>query len=66
MSIEDEMNFVINKIREIRVEKKISQMELANIANLSQSFLANAFTWKMTVLFTPEAVLTRLPGWMFG
>ena len=33
MSIEDEMNFVIKKIRDIRVEKKISQMELANIAN---------------------------------
>ena len=41
MSIEDEMNFVIKKIRDIRVEKKISQMELANIANFSQSFLAN-------------------------
>ena len=35
MSIEDEMNFVIKKIRDIRVEKKISQMELANIANFS-------------------------------
>ena len=46
MAIEDDMNFVINKIREIRIEKKISQLELANIANFSQSFLANVESGK--------------------
>ena len=38
--------FSINKIREIRIEKKISQLELANIANFSQSFLANVESGK--------------------
>lgn len=60
MSIEDEMNFVIKKIRDIRVEKKISQMELANIANFSQNFLANVECGKkkpslLTILRIAEA-----------
>ena len=44
MSIEDEINFVIKKIRDIRVEKKISQMELANIGQkkyLEQAIIQN-------------------------
>ena len=61
MSIEDEMNFVIKKIRDIRVEKKISQMELANIANFSQNFLANVECGKkkpslLTILRIAEAL----------
>jgi transcriptional regulator with XRE-family HTH domain len=61
MAIEDDMNFVINKIREIRIEKKISQLELANIANFSQSFLANVESGKkkpsvMTILRLAEAL----------
>ena len=60
MAIEDDMNFVINKIREIRIEKKISQLELANIANFSQSFLANVESGKkkpslLTILRIAEA-----------
>jgi transcriptional regulator with XRE-family HTH domain len=61
MAIEDDMNFVINKIREIRIEKKISQLELANIANFSQSFLANVESGKkktslLTILRIAEAL----------
>lgn len=61
MAIEDDMNFVINKIREIRIEKKISQLELANIANFSQSFLANVESGKkkpslLTILRNAEAL----------
>ena len=58
MAIEDDMNFVINKIREIRIEKKISQLELANF---SQSFLANVESGKkkpslLTILRIAEAL----------
>ena len=61
MAIEDDMNFVFNKIREIRIEKKISQLELANIANFSQSFLANVESGKkkpslLTILRIAEAL----------
>ena len=61
MAIEDDMNFVINKIREIRIEKKISQLELANITNFSQSFLANVESGKkkpslLTILRIAEAL----------
>ena len=61
MAIEDDMNFVINKIREIRIEKKISQLELANIENFSQSFLANVESGKkkpslLTILRIAEAL----------
>ena len=65
MAIEDDMNFVINKIREIRIEKKISQLELANIANFSQSFLANVESGKkkpslLTILRIAEALNENL------
>ena len=65
MAIEDDMNFVINKIREIRIEKKISQLELANIANFSQSFLANVESGKkkpslLTILRIAEALNVNL------
>lgn len=61
MNIEDEMNFVINKIKKIRTEKGISQLELANIANFSQSFLANVESGKkkpslLTILRLAEAL----------
>lgn len=61
MNIEDEMNFVINKIKKIRTEKGISQLELANTANFSQSFLANVESGKkkpslLTILRIAEAL----------
>lgn len=61
MNIEDEMNFVINKIKKIRTDKGISQLELANIANFSQSFLANVESGKkkpslLTILRIAEAL----------
>ena len=61
MNIEDEMNFVINKIKKIRTEKGISQLELANTAIFSQSFLANVESGKkkpslLTILRIAEAL----------
>jgi len=61
MNIEDEMNFVINKIKKIRTDKGISQLELANTANFSQSFLANVESGKkkpslLTILRIAEAL----------
>ena len=61
MNIEDEMNFVINKIKKIRIDKGISQLELANTANFSQSFLANVESGKkkpslLTILRIAEAL----------
>ena len=41
MDEEAQLNFVINKIKEIRIQKRISQLELSTISNLSQSFLAS-------------------------
>ena len=41
MDEEAQLNFVINKIKEIRIQKRISQLELSGISNLSQSFLAS-------------------------
>ena len=61
MNIEDEMNFVINKIKKIRTDKGISQLELANTANFSQSFLANVESGRkkpslLTILRIAEAL----------
>jgi len=61
MNIEDEMKFVINKIKKIRTDKGISQLELANTANFSQSFLANVESGKkkpslLTILRIAEAL----------
>lgn len=61
MNIEDEMNFVINKIKKIRTDKGISQLELANTANFSQSFLANVESGKkkpslLTILRIADAL----------
>ena len=41
MDEEKQLKFVINKIKEIRIQKRISQLELSTISNLSQSFLAS-------------------------
>ena len=41
MDEEEQLQFVINRIKEIRTQKHISQLELSNISNLSQSFLAS-------------------------
>ena len=44
LSMEDiyrQLQFVVNKIREIRVQKSVSQLDLALKSNLSQSFLAS-------------------------
>ena len=61
MDIEQEMNNVITRIRKIRQEKNMSQLELANIANFSQSFLANVESGKkkpsvLTILRIAEAL----------
>ena len=61
MNFEEELNAVIAGIRKIRIEKGISQLELANIANFSQSFLANVESGKkkpsvMTILRIADAL----------
>jgi len=43
-SMEDvnkQLQYVINRIKEIRTQKSVSQLELSVKSNLSQSFLAN-------------------------
>jgi transcriptional regulator with XRE-family HTH domain len=37
----NQLHFVIGKIREIRIKKSMSQLELSVNSNLSQSFLAS-------------------------
>ena len=39
--IQGQLQFVVNKIKEIRTQKSISQLELSLKSNLSQSFLAS-------------------------
>ncbi len=61
MEYEDELAQVINRIKEIRIEKGVSQLELANIANFSQSFLANVESGKkkpsvMTIIRIAKAL----------
>jgi transcriptional regulator with XRE-family HTH domain len=41
MDIKERLQFVIDKIKSIRIKKGISQMELSLRSNLSQSFIAN-------------------------
>ncbi|MCL2721123.1 MAG: helix-turn-helix transcriptional regulator [Treponema sp.] len=41
MDINEQLQYVINKIKEIRIKNGISQMELSLRSNLSQSFIAN-------------------------
>ena len=41
MDEEEQLRFVVSKIRETRIQKRISQLELSTISNLSQSFLAS-------------------------
>ena len=41
MDEEEQLQFVMNRIKEIRMLKRISQLELSTISNLSQSFLAS-------------------------
>jgi len=41
MDIGEQLQYVIEKIKSIRVKKGISQMELSLRSNLSQSFIAN-------------------------
>ncbi len=61
MTIEEKLDIVITRIRKIRIEKGISQQELANIANFSQSFLANVESGKkkpslLTILRIADAL----------
>ena len=41
MDEEEQLKYVIDRIKEIRRQKRISQLELSTISNLSQSFLAS-------------------------
>ena len=41
MDIGEQLQFIIDKIKLIRIKKGISQMELSLRSNLSQSFIAN-------------------------
>ena len=61
MTIEEKLDIVITRIRKKRMEQGISQQELANMANFSQSFLANVESGKkkpsvMTILRLAEAL----------
>ena len=46
MEYEEELNEIIGRIKRIRTEQGVSQLELANKANFSQSFLANVESGK--------------------
>jgi len=46
MTNEEVLQYVVNSIRIIRKQKKISQMELCLRANMSQGFLTNIETGK--------------------
>lgn len=39
--IKNQLQYVINRIKEIRIQKSMSQLELSIESNLSQSFIAN-------------------------
>jgi len=41
MDIGEQLQFVVNRMKAIRMQKGISQMELSLRSNLSQSFIAN-------------------------
>jgi transcriptional regulator with XRE-family HTH domain len=41
MDISEQLQYVIDQIKKLRIRQGISQMELSLKANLSQSFLAN-------------------------
>jgi transcriptional regulator with XRE-family HTH domain len=41
MDIPDQLQYVIEQIKKVRVQQGVSQMELSLRSNLSQSFLAN-------------------------
>jgi transcriptional regulator with XRE-family HTH domain len=41
MDISEQVQYVITQIKQLRVQRGISQMELSLRANISQSFLAN-------------------------
>ena len=41
MEEEEQLRFVIGRIKEIRIQKRVSQLELSTKSNLSQSFLAS-------------------------
>ena len=41
MDIKIQLQYVIEKIKSIRIQKGVSQMELSLRSNLSQSFIAN-------------------------
>jgi len=46
MDIREQLSYVIGKIKTIRNEKGLSQMELSLRSNLSQSFIANVESGK--------------------
>lgn len=61
MTNEEVLQYVVNSIRIIRKQKKISQMELCLRANMSQGFLTNLETGKkepsaMTLIRIAEAL----------
>ena len=46
MEEQKQLKIVVSKMREIRKSKSVSQLELANRANMSQSFLASVESGK--------------------
>lgn len=61
MTNEEVLQYVVNSIKIIRKQKKISQMELCLRANMSQGFLTNLETGKkepsaMTLIRIAEAL----------
>ena len=41
MDIKEQLHYIIDKMKTIRIKKGVSQMELSLRSNLSQSFIAN-------------------------
>ena len=67
--IDEQLQYVIRRIREIRKEKSVSQLELSVRTNMSQNFLASVETGKkqpsvMTLLRIANALEVN-PGIFF-
>lgn len=69
MEIDKELTQVIDRVREIRLHRSMSQLELAEKANISQSFLASLEAGKkspsVTTILKLAKALEINPGDLF-
>lgn len=69
MELEAQLDYVIGRVKEVRQRKSMSQLELAGLADISQSFLASLESGKkqpsvMTILRLSQALGIN-PGDLF-